>query len=42
MARFRANLVVAGTPPWAEDGWRRVRVGEAVFRAVKGCDRCGS
>ena len=40
MVRFRANLVVAGAPAWAEDGWRRIRVGEAVFRVVKGCDRC--
>jgi uncharacterized protein YcbX len=38
--RFRPNVVVKGGRPWAEDGWRRVRVGEAVFRAVKGCDRC--
>ncbi len=40
MARFRPNLVVAGAPPWAEDDWRRVRVGEMTFRAVKGCARC--
>jgi hypothetical protein len=40
MVRFRPNLVVAGDRPWAEDGWRRIRVGDAVFRAVKGCDRC--
>jgi uncharacterized protein len=40
MARFRPSLVVTGAPPWAEDGWRRLRVGAAVFRAVKGCDRC--
>jgi uncharacterized protein YcbX len=40
MIRFRPNLVVAGTEPWAEDGWRRVRIGAAEFRAVKGCDRC--
>ncbi len=40
MRRFRPNLVVDGQAPWAEDGWRRLRVGEAVFRAVKGCDRC--
>ena len=25
---------------WDEDGWRRVRIGSALFRAVKGCDRC--
>lgn len=40
MLRFRPNLVVTGTSAWAEDGWRRIRIGEAVFRAVKGCDRC--
>lgn len=40
MVRFRPNLVVDGEEPWAEDGWRRVRVGEVVFRVVKGCDRC--
>jgi uncharacterized protein YcbX len=40
MVRFRPNLVVGGGLPWAEDGWRRLRVGAAQFRVVKGCDRC--
>jgi uncharacterized protein YcbX len=40
MTRFRPNVVVGGAVAWAEDGWRRIRVGDAVFRAVKGCDRC--
>jgi uncharacterized protein YcbX len=40
MARFRPNVVVRGAAAWAEDGWRRVRIGAAVFRAVKGSDRC--
>ena len=40
MIRFRPNLVVDGSPAWVEDGWRRIRVGAAVFRVVKGCDRC--
>jgi len=40
MRRFRPNLVVGGSAAWAEDGWRRLRVGDVVFRAVKGCDRC--
>jgi MOSC domain-containing protein len=40
MARFRPSLVVRGASAWAEDGWRRLRIGAAVFRAVKGCDRC--
>ena len=40
MVRFRPNLVVAGAPAWTEDGWRRLRVGAATFRAVKACSRC--
>ncbi len=38
--RFRPNLVVSGAEAWAEDGWSRIRVGEAVFRVVKPSDRC--
>jgi hypothetical protein len=40
MARFRPNVVVSGSEAWAEDGWRRIRIGDALFRVVKGCDRC--
>lgn len=40
MNRFRPNLVVRGCEPFAEDGWRRVRVGEIEFRVVKPCARC--
>ena len=40
MTRFRPNLVVRGATPFAEDDWLRVRVGEAIFRVVKPCDRC--
>jgi uncharacterized protein YcbX len=40
MTRFRPSLVVAGAPAWDEDRWRRIRVGGAVFRVVKGCARC--
>ena len=40
MARFRPNVVVTGAPAWVEDDWRRIRIGEATFRAVKGCARC--
>ncbi|MGY2702046.1 MOSC domain-containing protein [Nocardioides sp. HB32] len=40
MTRFRPNVVVSGVGAWAEDDWRRIRIGDAVFRAVKGCDRC--
>ncbi|MEE4544966.1 MOSC N-terminal beta barrel domain-containing protein [Streptomyces sp. V4-01] len=40
MDRFRPNVVIEGTPPWAEDGWRRVRIGEVLFRVPKPCARC--
>ena len=40
MRRFRPNVVVSGTSAWAEDGWRRLRIGPVGFRAVKGCGRC--
>jgi len=40
MLRFRPNLVVAGSEPHAEDGWKRIRVGEVEFDVVKPCVRC--
>ena len=40
MNRFRPNVVVAGATPWAEDGWRRIRIGAVAFRVVKPCGRC--
>ncbi|CAL9655099.1 putative protein YcbX [Streptomyces sp. enrichment culture] len=40
MNRFRPNLVVAGTAPWAEDGWSRLAVGDVEFRVAKPCGRC--
>ncbi|MFM8360508.1 MAG: MOSC domain-containing protein [Verrucomicrobiota bacterium] len=42
MSRFRPNLVVAGRglDPFAEDGWRRVRIGRLEFDVVKPCERC--
>lgn len=29
-----------GTPPFAEDGWRDVTVGNISFRVAKPCARC--
>ncbi|MGC5038768.1 MOSC domain-containing protein [Streptomyces sp. DT190] len=40
MDRFRPNVVVAGTGPWAEDDWTRIAVGEVTFRVAKPCGRC--
>lgn len=38
--RFRPNLVVAGAAAYAEDSWRRIRIGDLLFRVVKPCSRC--
>ncbi|WEH32132.1 MOSC domain-containing protein [Streptomyces sp. AM 4-1-1] len=40
MNRFRPNVVVEGTAPWAEDDWRRIAVGEVTFRVAKPSGRC--
>jgi len=40
MNRFRPNLVVAGSPAYAEDDWGAIVIGEAAFRGVKPCGRC--
>jgi uncharacterized protein YcbX len=38
--RFRPNLVVSGVPAFAEDHWRRIRIGAVVLELVKPCSRC--
>ena len=38
--RFRANLVVDGDEPFAEDHWSEVRVGDVRFRVAKPTSRC--
>ncbi|HEY3698770.1 MAG TPA: MOSC N-terminal beta barrel domain-containing protein [Spongiibacteraceae bacterium] len=38
--RFRPNIVVAGAEPYAEDQWRRIRIGTLEFDVVKPCSRC--
>lgn len=40
ITRFRPNVVVRGTEPFAEDGWKRVRIGDVVLRAARPTDRC--
>ncbi len=40
MLRFRPNMVISGNHAFAEDGWKRLRVGEVVFCVVKPCSRC--
>jgi uncharacterized protein YcbX len=38
--RFRTNLVVRGFVPFAEDSWKRIRIGEVVFRSLGPSARC--
>jgi len=40
MLRFRPNLVIAGSAPHAEDGWRCIRIGGIEFEVAKPCTRC--
>lgn len=40
MAQFRPNLVIAGTAPYAEDTWKRIRIGELEFSVDAPCSRC--
>ncbi len=38
--RFRPNIVVSGAAAFAEDQWRRIRIGDIEFDLVKPCARC--
>jgi uncharacterized protein len=40
MRRFRPNVVIDGSEPFAEDGWNSVRLGSLEFRSLGPCDRC--
>jgi hypothetical protein len=40
MDRFRPNIVVAGAEPFAEDQWKRIRIGGVVLRSAGPCARC--
>ena len=40
MNRFRPNIVVQGCHAFAEDNWKKIRIGENTFRIVKPCSRC--
>lgn len=40
MERFRPNIVVTGCDAYAEDTWKKVRIGAVRFDVVKPCGRC--
>jgi hypothetical protein len=40
MNRFRPNVVVKGSGAFAEDRWKKIRIGTMLFYVVKPCSRC--
>lgn len=40
MNRFRPNFVVKNAEPFAEDGWKKIKIAGSVFHIVKPCARC--
>jgi uncharacterized protein YcbX len=40
MNRFRPNIVVEGSEAFAEDSWKRIRIGSTIFHVVKPSARC--
>jgi uncharacterized protein YcbX len=40
MAQFRTNIVVDGVEAFAEDGWKRIAIGEVEFEIGTACQRC--
>jgi uncharacterized protein YcbX len=40
MDRFRPNLVVKDCDAFAEDRWKRIRIGDLTLDVVKPCSRC--
>jgi len=40
MNRFRTNFVFKGGKPYEEDGWKKFKIGNVIFEAVKPCARC--
>lgn len=40
MLRFRPNLVVEGAEAFAEDTWKRIRIGDMTLRVLKPSVRC--
>lgn len=38
--RFRANIIVSGTTPHAEDDWQELSINSIEYKAAKLCSRC--
>lgn len=40
--RFRANIQLATSEPFVEEGWKRIRIGNVMFNVSGNCTRCGA
>jgi len=40
MNRFRTNFVFTGGEPFEEDSWKKFKLGDVIFEAMKPCARC--
>lgn len=40
MKRFRPNIVFNGAESFEEDNWKKINIGEVVFKLVRACPRC--
>ena len=40
MNRFRPNIVISGGTSFQEDTWKKIKIGDVVFRFAKPCARC--
>lgn len=40
MNRFRPNFVFNDSEPFAEDNWKKIKIGNTFFQLVKPCARC--
>lgn len=38
--QFRGNIIIDGSLPFAEDGWKTIKIGELIFDIIKPCTRC--
>lgn len=38
--QFRGNIIIDDALPFAEDGWRTIKIGDIIFDLVKPCSRC--
>jgi uncharacterized protein len=38
--QFRGNIIIDGAPPFSEDTWKTIKIGEVIFEVTKPCSRC--